>query len=111
MHPPITDSLRVPGATLRYEVRGTGPLLLLIPGGSGDSGAFDHLGAALADRFTVATYDARGAARSPLEGPVTDQRVEVHSDDAYRLVNRLAPDGEPYTSSAAARAASPRSTC
>ncbi|WP_431312930.1 alpha/beta fold hydrolase [Streptomyces silvensis] len=39
---PTTDgSLRVNGATLHYEVRGRGPLLLLVPGGSGGAAAFD----------------------------------------------------------------------
>jgi pimeloyl-ACP methyl ester carboxylesterase len=34
------DTLRVPGATLHYEVCGTGPVLLLIPGGPADAGGF-----------------------------------------------------------------------
>jgi hypothetical protein len=31
------DSLRVGGATLFYRVRGSGPLLLILPGGDGDA--------------------------------------------------------------------------
>lgn len=31
---PTTGRLRVDGTTLHYEVRGSGPLLLLIPGGA-----------------------------------------------------------------------------
>lgn len=34
---PRTGSLPVPGATLRYQVRGSGPLVLLIPGGAGET--------------------------------------------------------------------------
>ena len=33
-----TKTLKVPGATLYYEVRGTGPVLLCIPGGPTDAG-------------------------------------------------------------------------
>jgi pimeloyl-ACP methyl ester carboxylesterase len=40
-------TLPVPGATLYYEVRGTGPLLLSIPGGGGDAGVFDEMAAIL----------------------------------------------------------------
>jgi pimeloyl-ACP methyl ester carboxylesterase len=33
----------VPGARLYYETRGTGPLLLLIPGANGDANVFPSL--------------------------------------------------------------------
>ncbi|MFF3729163.1 hypothetical protein ACFYXM_02230 [Streptomyces sp. NPDC002476] len=36
--PDRTGLLWVPGATLYYEVRGRGPLLLMMPGGSADAG-------------------------------------------------------------------------
>lgn len=35
MTEPTVGRLRVDGASLQYEVRGHGPLLLLIPGGTG----------------------------------------------------------------------------
>lgn len=95
MSEPRTGTLQVPGATLHHEVRGSGPLLLLIPGGAGDSAAYDEIAARLADRFTVATYDPRGKSRSPLDGPVADQRVDVQSEDAARVLDLFAPDGEP----------------
>ncbi|MEV6986901.1 hypothetical protein AB0M95_37370 [Sphaerisporangium sp. NPDC051017] len=41
MTSPAVGRLRVDGATLHYEVRGTGPLLLLIPGGTGGAASFD----------------------------------------------------------------------
>ncbi|MEU2630804.1 alpha/beta hydrolase, partial [Kitasatospora sp. NPDC007106] len=41
----------------------------------------------------VVTYDPRGLSRSPLDGPLTDQRVDVWSDDARRLIEHLSPDG------------------
>lgn len=93
---PTTGTLPVPGATLRYEVRGDGPLLLLIPGGSGDADLFDGVAPLLADRFTVASYDPRGVGRSTLEGPAGDQQVEVHAADAGRLIDLLSPDEPAY---------------
>ncbi|MEU9194782.1 alpha/beta fold hydrolase [Streptomyces hundungensis] len=93
MTEPTIGTLKVPGATLRYEVRGTGPVLLLIPGGGGDAGIFEPVADALADCFTVVTYDPRGHSRSPLDGPDVDQRVETQAEDAHRLLGRVAPDG------------------
>ncbi|WSC21802.1 alpha/beta hydrolase [Streptomyces sp. NBC_01766] len=90
-----SGTLRVPGATLYYEVRGTGPLLLVIPGGGGDATILGGLADGLAARYTVVTFDARGYSRSLLDGPPVDQRVDVQSDDAHRLIELLAPAGEP----------------
>ncbi|MFB7663681.1 alpha/beta fold hydrolase [Kitasatospora sp. NPDC056138] len=88
---PGTGTLKVPGATLHYEKRGSGPVLLLIPGGAGDAGLYEGMAADLAVRYTVVSYDPRGLSRSPLDGPLTDQRVEVWSDDAYRLLELVSP--------------------
>ncbi|MFI0773804.1 alpha/beta fold hydrolase [Streptomyces sp. NPDC021212] len=95
MTEPKTGALKVPGATLHYEVRGSGPVLLLIPGGAGDAASYDHAAPALADRYTVVSYDPRGMSRSPLDGPRADQRVEVHGEDAFLLLDAVAPDGGP----------------
>src|SRR5690606_18659018 len=48
----------------------------------------------LATDYTVASYDARGMSRSPLDDPRAPQRVEQHADDAFRLLELLSP-GEP----------------
>ncbi|MET7424093.1 alpha/beta fold hydrolase [Dactylosporangium sp. NPDC005555] len=80
------ETLTVPGATLRYEVRGNGPVLLLICGGVYDAEGFAGLAEALAEDRTVVTYDRRGNSRSPLDGPPAVQSVEEHGDDAYRLL-------------------------
>src|SRR6478752_4004532 len=85
----LTDTLKVPGAALHYEVRGSGPLLLLICGGVYDADGYAGLGQQLADRFTVVTYDRRGNSRSPLDGPVERQRIEVHADDAHRILTAV----------------------
>lgn len=82
----VMDRLRVPGAVLHYEVRGRGPALLLIPGGPADGGVFADLADRLEDRYTVITYDPRGLSRSTFEGGPADLRVEVHADDAARLI-------------------------
>lgn len=91
MSAPTTGSLRVPGATLHYEVRGWGPLLLLIPGGTGGAAAFDGIADALAAEYTVASYDPRGLSRSPLDDPEAEQSVAEHAEDALRLLDLLSP--------------------
>lgn len=91
---PATGTLRVPGATLHYRVRGDGPLLLLIPGGAGGAAAFDNIADGLAAEYTVATYDPRGISQSTLDDPEAAQRVTEHADDAFRLLELLSP-GEP----------------
>ncbi len=88
-------TLAVPGARLHYEVRGAGPLLLLIPGGNSDAAVFEPLAAVLSADHRVVSYDPRGYSRTALDGPPTDQRIEVHADDAYRLLDHLAAADEP----------------
>ncbi len=87
------ETLKVAGASLYYEVRGAGPVLLLIPGGAADAGVYTGLAGLLAGTYTVVTCDPRGNSRSPLDGPGEDQRIEVHGDDAHRLL--AAVSGEP----------------
>ncbi|MEV6773339.1 alpha/beta hydrolase [Nocardia sp. NPDC051030] len=85
-----SDTLRVPGATLFYEVRGSGPLLLLLPGGGGDAAVFDPIAEILAEHFTVVGIDPRGYSHSILDsGHPEEQRVDVQSEDAYRLITHL----------------------
>lgn len=82
-------TLKVPGATLYYEVRGSGPVLLMIPGGPTDAGMFTGLADLLADRYTVVTYDPRGHSRSTLDGGPEDVTVDLHADDAARLLDAV----------------------
>lgn len=83
-------NLTVPGATIYLEVRGSGPVLLFIPGGNGDAGPYTWVAEALADRFTTVTYDRRGFSRSPLENAPDDAaRLETDVDDALRLLDHL----------------------
>jgi pimeloyl-ACP methyl ester carboxylesterase len=93
---PVKSSfLQVPGAKLYYEVRGSGPLLLLIPGGPTDAGVFEGLAQRLADRYTVVAYDPRGNSRSTVDSPPEEQSVDLHADDAARLIDELG-DGPAY---------------
>jgi pimeloyl-ACP methyl ester carboxylesterase len=48
-----TRTLEAPGASLYYEVRGSGPVLLMIPGGPMDAAGFAPLADILADRYTA----------------------------------------------------------
>lgn len=89
-----SQTLSVPGATLYYEVRGAGPVPLLLPGGGGDAAIFDVIAAPLAERYTVVAFDPRGYLHSALDGPPVEQRVEVQSDDAFRLIEAVVPVGE-----------------
>ncbi|MFC7649111.1 alpha/beta fold hydrolase [Streptosporangium lutulentum] len=64
-----TGLLDVPGALLHYEVRGTGPLLLISQSGEGDAGRSVDLVDHLVEDHTVVTYDRRGLSRSTLDDP------------------------------------------
>jgi pimeloyl-ACP methyl ester carboxylesterase len=84
-----SGSLEVPGAGLYYEIRGTGPLLLLIHGGASDAQAFDWIAPALAEDYTVLAYDRRGNSRSELAGDPEDLDVTEQADDARRLLEEF----------------------
>src|SRR5215469_37717 len=86
-----TGTLQVPGASLYYEVRGSGPVLLMIPGGPDDAEAFAALADLLADQYTVVTYDCRGNSRSPMDGSWDDLTVALFADDANRLLDAVSP--------------------
>jgi pimeloyl-ACP methyl ester carboxylesterase len=86
------QTLDVPGARLYYERRGTGPLLLMI-GSPMDSTGFAGLADALADRYTVVTYDPRGIGNSSRQDTGQDVTPEQQADDVHRLLAGLG--GEP----------------
>jgi pimeloyl-ACP methyl ester carboxylesterase len=79
----------VNGTELYFEVRGTGPPVLLIMGATGDGGHFDELADLLADEFTVVSYDRRGNGRSPVPPNWTTTSPEEQADDAAALMNAL----------------------
>ncbi|TCO45439.1 pimeloyl-ACP methyl ester carboxylesterase [Kribbella antiqua] len=88
------NKLAVPGATLHYEITGSGPVLLLIPGGGTDAGIFDGIVGQLAADYTVVAYDPRGNSRSPYDGEPTDERVDQSAEDALALITEVGR-GEP----------------
>ncbi|MET7680703.1 alpha/beta hydrolase [Streptomyces sp. NPDC005423] len=79
---------------LFYDVSGTGPSLLLIPGGAGHPVGLDRMTEVLAARFTVVTYDPLGLAHGRLGQPVGEQRAEAWSDGAARVLQQVLPEGE-----------------
>jgi len=85
---PVTRTLDVPGARLYHERRGTGPLLLLI-GSPMDSTGFAGLASALADDYTVVTYDPRGIGNSSRQDLGRDVTPEQQADDVHRLLAAL----------------------
>jgi pimeloyl-ACP methyl ester carboxylesterase len=85
-HPTKSDTLKVTGATIYYEVRGSGPVLVMIPGGPADAGVFAGVAEDLAANYTVVAYDPRGNSRSTFDGAPEEQRLDIHGDDAARLI-------------------------
>ena len=85
-------TLKVPGATIYYEVVGSGPVLLCISGGPTDAGVFADLQERLSDRYTVVAYDQRGHSRSPLDGPPEDIPVSLHADDAAAVITAVSDE-------------------
>lgn len=92
---PTTDTLKVPGATLTYDVRrndsSRAPILLLIGSPMGAAG-FNTLSSYFTDR-TVVTYDPRGVERSPRTDSATQTTVEEQADDLHRLIEKLDAGG------------------
>jgi pimeloyl-ACP methyl ester carboxylesterase len=81
--------VKVGRVQLYYEVRGSGPPLLLIMGATGDAGHFATVADELADEFTVVTYDRRGNSRSSRPPGWRTTTVEEQADDAAGLLCAL----------------------
>jgi pimeloyl-ACP methyl ester carboxylesterase len=86
---PTEGRVKVNGAELYYEVRGTGPSVLLVCGLAGDAGYYDALADILAANFAVATYDRRGYSRSPRPAGWNQTSIEEQADDAAALLSAL----------------------
>ncbi len=88
-----SKTLQVPGGSIYYEVRGSGPVLLLMPGGPADATTFRRMENELAERYTVITYDPRGLSHSSPFDPADDDRmVEIFADDCHRLLKEVGGD-------------------
>ncbi|GAB2574978.1 alpha/beta hydrolase [Kribbella endophytica] len=87
--------MNVPGAVLYYEVRGTGPLLLISQSGEGDADRSRDLVDQLIDDYTVITYDRRGLSRSVIKSPEQGVTLTEHAYDVHLLLQELT--NEPVT--------------
>lgn len=83
-----TATLAVPDGTLYYEVRGSGPLVVLIGAPMG-AGSFAGLAEALAGDYTVVTTDPRGHGQSVLHDPEQESTPELRADDLARLIRHM----------------------
>ncbi|WP_173010259.1 alpha/beta hydrolase [Mycolicibacterium sp. P9-64] len=83
-----TRSLDVPGARLHYEIRGAGPLMLVVgsPMGTADFAPFAD---ALATDHTVVTFDPRGLAGSTIDDPSQDATPDLRADDVAAILDAL----------------------
>ncbi len=86
--PTTARALDVPGARLYYEVRGTGPLVVLV-GAPMDATSFAPLADLLAGDYAVLTTDPRGINRSPVDNPDQDSTPQMRADDLSRLLTHL----------------------
>ncbi|MEV5433994.1 alpha/beta hydrolase [Streptomyces sp. NPDC052701] len=78
-----------------YDVTGSGPVLLVVPGGAGHPMGLEPMTDVLSGRFTVVTYDPLGLAHGRLGLPVADQRVADWSEGARRVLDAVVDDGAP----------------
>jgi pimeloyl-ACP methyl ester carboxylesterase len=91
MTEPLTYTLEVPGAVLRYDVRESepagGPVLVMIGSPMGAAGF-----ATLASHFTdhtIVTYDPRGVERSERMDPELEVTPEVHAADVRSVIEAV----------------------
>ncbi|WP_020390044.1 alpha/beta fold hydrolase [Kribbella catacumbae] len=78
-------TLDVDDARLYYEVRGTGPLVVLV-GAPMDAKSFAPLAELLATEYAVLTTDPRGINRSPLDNPDQNSTPEQRAADLAGLI-------------------------
>ncbi|MFD4356328.1 alpha/beta fold hydrolase [Nocardia sp. NPDC058518] len=83
-----TGTLVVPDARLYYEVRGAGPLLVLV-GAPMNAASFAGAAEQLAITNTVLTTDPRGHFASPLDDRDQDSTVLARAEDLARLITHL----------------------
>ena len=101
---PTTHTLKVPGATLTYDIRRnpatTEPPLFLVGSPMGAAG-FATLAGHFADR-TVVTYDPRGADRSTLNDPDAPVTPDESADDLHRVIEAVGGPVDMFASSGGA---------
>ena len=88
MSTPSQHHLDVPGGSVYYEVRGSGPLLLVV-GQPMTSGGFAPLADLLAEDHTVVTYDPHGVGESTVDDPTLAVTPEIEADDLACIIDAL----------------------
>jgi pimeloyl-ACP methyl ester carboxylesterase len=86
-----TRTVTVPGARLHYEVRGDGPLLVIL-GAPMSAAEFAPLAHALAADHTVVTTDPRGIAASVVDDPHQDSTPDLRADDVAAIIDDIGAD-------------------
>lgn len=85
---PAAETLGVPDARLHYELRGVGPLVVLV-GSPMDATAFASLADLLAADHSVLTTDPRAINRSQVDDPNRDSTPDLRADDLARLLTHI----------------------
>ena len=75
------------GIRTRYELRGQGPLLVLIHGAGDNLGMWYHQTPAFSARHKVLTYDVRGFGRTEL--PPGPYSIRILAEDLFALISAL----------------------
>src|SRR5258708_13081856 len=96
--PATVETLRVPDALLHYEVRGQGPLVVLVAAPM-DARPFAPLADRLAADHTVLTTDPRGINRSPVDDPDRDSTPQMRAADLSPLLTHPHPGPPPAPAS------------
>jgi pimeloyl-ACP methyl ester carboxylesterase len=79
--------VRINGVELAYQLRGSGPSLVMIHGAQGDQTMFDDLAGRFAEHYQVLTFDQRGSGLS--EKPHTAYTIAILADDTAALMDHL----------------------
>jgi len=82
----LAGTLKVNGAELYHQLRGSGPALLMIHGTGADSGCCEEVARLLAADFRILTYDRRGWSRSPRPSGWMKTSIDEQADDAAWLL-------------------------
>ncbi len=85
---PSQHFLDVADGKVYYEVRGSGPLLLVI-GQPMTSGPFAPLADLLAEDHTVVTYDPHGVGQSVMDDPPELVTPEIEADDLAEIIDAV----------------------
>jgi pimeloyl-ACP methyl ester carboxylesterase len=98
---PSQHHLDVQGGSIYYELRGSGPILLVV-GQPMTSAAFGPLADLLAEDHTVVTYDPHGLGESTVDDPSLAVTPEIEADDLAHIVDAIGGKADVFGTSGAA---------